>query len=171
MTMAAKRIDEKGQALIEFIIFLPLMFALYGMISGFASAINGSINQQKIARSYFYFRIQNSSMLPFAAQETYERSSWKKFSIFFIGWATELEGDKNPIAPCYKVTVPLRNAPQDSCAEKYSDDTTQFIRVGTVYGVCGATYAVDGSQYVSLVPDVSGSFEDVKNYDSCTIKK
>ena len=59
-----KRSHQKGQALIELIIFLPLMFMFYSMISGFANAINGSINQQKIARSYFYYRLQNNSTIP-----------------------------------------------------------------------------------------------------------
>jgi hypothetical protein len=61
--MFRKKLDQRGQALIELIIFLPLIFTLYGLIGGFANAINGSINQQKITRSYFYFRAQNSSNL------------------------------------------------------------------------------------------------------------
>ena len=56
--------NQTGQALIELIIFLPLMFMFYSMISGFANAINASINQQKVARAYFYYKVQNNSTIP-----------------------------------------------------------------------------------------------------------
>ncbi len=162
--------NQKGQALIELIIFLPLMFSLYGIISGFANAINGSINQQKITRAYFYFRIQNSSMIPNADYGVAQ--GWSKFGMFFIGWADYLEDETNPVMPCYEITIPLSNNGSDKCETPYTGESTQFIRVGTVYGVCGATYGKTGGGQFFTIPDYEGSsYAELTNVDSCTISK
>ncbi len=164
---------QKGQALIELIIFLPLMFMFYSMISGFANAINGSINQQKIARAYFYYRVQNNSTIPKPTRNdnnAYAHDSWKQFGMFFIGWRESFTGDSKPVAPCYKLTVPLQAASNDKCEERYTQTTTQFIRVMTVYGVCGATYSKINSDVV-WVPDFPGAdFSTLTNIGGCTIK-
>ena len=52
--MAAK---QQGQALVEFIIFLPFMLMMYTVVITLGDAINGSINQQKATRAYFYYRL------------------------------------------------------------------------------------------------------------------
>ena len=162
--------NQKGQALIELIIFLPLMFMFYSMISGFANAINGSINQQKIARAYFYYKVQNNSTIP---KPTSPYENWKNFGMYFIGWADYLEsgGDESgrPVAPCYRLTVPLAANAEDKCETKYTTRTTQYIRVQTVYGVCGASYEKHDS-VVQPVPDFSGGdFTSLVGRDSCII--
>lgn len=166
-----KKSNQKGQALIELIIFLPLMFMFYSMISGFANAINGSINQQKITRAYFYYRIQNNSTIPKPSGSTY--ASWKQFGMFFIGWKDYFESGEDesgrPVAPCYRLTVPLSANADDKCETKYTTPTSQFIRVQTVYGVCGATYERHDS-VVQPVPDFSGGdFTNLITRSSCLI--
>lgn len=173
MTMAADRNkDQSGQAMIELIIFLPLMFGLYGMIRGFANAINGSINQQKITRAYYYFRIQNNSMVPRPLRKTVSDKGWSKFGISYIGWADHLKGEEFPVATCYQITIPLTPVGSDNCDSNYSTESTQWIRVGTVYGICGATFGVDTniSQFY-LVPDAAGStFQELLDVSSCSIQ-
>ena len=162
--------NQKGQALIELIIFLPLMFMFYSMISGFANAINGSINQQKIARSYFYYRTQGNSMIPKPdADRTY--MNWKSFGMFYIGWKDRFTSGSDesgkPLAPCYKLSIPLAPGTTDNCEEKYTTKSTMFIRVQTVYGICGASY-VRSDAFVSLVPDYNGgSFQSLVAKESC----
>jgi hypothetical protein len=148
--------NQKGQALIELIIFLPLMFTVYALISGFANAINGSINQQKVTRSYFYFRVQNNSTVPKPDPEkTYSR--FQQFGMYYLGWK-EFFVDDNPMAPCYKVSIPLRGRSSDTCDEEYTEQDSLFMRVATVYGVCGATYSYRGSdETLFLIPDVAGA--------------
>lgn len=150
-----KKHNQKGQALIELIIFLPLMFMFYSMISGFANAINGSINQQKVARGYFYYRLQGNSTAPKPLGGDY--SSMSTFGMFYIGWKDKfLTGNDDagkPIAPCYKLSIPLAPGTTDNCETKYSTPSTMFIRVQTVYGICGATYARQ-DQSVLMLPDV-----------------
>lgn len=160
--------NQKGQALIELIVFLPLMFALYGMISGFANAINGSINQQKITRAYYYFRIQNSSMVP--RPDVKIAKNWQTFGMSFVGWMEKLNGD-DPVMPCYRISVPGPIPSGDSCETEYSKDHTQFIRVGTAYGICGATFQQDqaGRPLFYQVPDQMGDFQSNTAVTSCLI--
>ncbi len=168
-----KKNNQEGQALIELIIFLPLMFMFYSMISGFANAINASINQQKVTRAYFYYRVQNNSTIPKPDdKKTWQTSGWKEFGMFFIGWKDYFKGGEKPVAPCYRLTVPLgANASDPPCDAEYSNPSTMFIRVQTVYGVCGATFAaINGAVYP--LPDFSGAdFTSLTSPASCTITK
>src|SRR5665648_323680 len=106
MLMKKKLNCQKGQALIELIVFLPLMITLYSVIGGFANAINGSINQQKVSRSYFYYRIQNNSTIPGIKSGDYQ--NWRKFGMFYIGWKERFENADQPVMPCYKISIPFR---------------------------------------------------------------
>lgn len=136
--------NESGQALIELIIFLPMMFTIYFLIAGFANSINGSINQQKITRAYFYYLLQNNSTLPQPDGNTHQ--AWGRFGMFFIGWREKFaEGSESPVMPCYEITFPMKAAANDHCEDKYKEDSSKFIRVGTVYGMCGTTYWTVGN--------------------------
>jgi hypothetical protein len=158
--------NQKGQALIELIIFLPLLVTLYSVIGGFASAINGSINQQKITRSYFYYRAQNNSTIP-SPRST--RSKWKTFGMFFIGWRDQFKGGEIPVMPCFKITIPFKEDPGDKCEDAYNDTKTLWVRVGTVYGLCGATY-LNSDNKTFTVPDGNGlDFNQVSDKSSCII--
>ncbi|MGE3609456.1 MAG: hypothetical protein AB7I27_07705 [Bacteriovoracaceae bacterium] len=160
---------ESGQALIEFIIFLPMMFMLYALVSGFANSINGSINQQKFTRNYFYFRIQNNSTTPRPDSGAYK--SWGKFGMFFLGWKKYFINGESPLMPCYKISIPLKAAADDKCDQKYTKPTSQYIRVGTVYGICGATYMNQGNTVYTL-PDLQGSsYQEVVDRESCLITR
>lgn len=159
--------NERGQALIELIVFLPLMITLYSVIAGFASSINGSINQQKVTRAYFYYRIQNNSNIP-APQSGALDFNWSQFGMFYIGWKERFEGENQPVMPCYKVSIPFKDEPTDECGEKYEKEQTTWVRVGTIYGVCGATY-VNQNQIISMVPDSTGDYNLVSDLSSCTI--
>ncbi len=166
--------NQRGQALIELIIFLPLMFMFYSMISGFANAINASINQQKSTRAYFYYRVQNNSTIP-KPDKAKTFAGWKNFGNFFIGWKDYFETGEDesgrPVAPCYRLTVPLAASGDDKCEGEYSKTSTLFIRVQTVYGVCGATYERHDT-VVQPVPDFSGGdFGSLINRTGCLITK
>lgn len=167
-----KKNNQNGQALLELIIFLPLMFMFYSMIAGFANAINGSINQQKVTRAYFYYRVQNNSTVP---KPSTLNTSWKQFGMFFIGWKDFFDGGGNgeggkPVAPCYRVTVPVGTSSGDGCMGDYTTPSTMFIRVQTVYGVCGGTYAAANGA-VNPVPDSAGQdFTSLVNRGACLIQ-
>jgi hypothetical protein len=162
--------QQSGQALIELIIFLPIMLILYSVISGFANAINGSINQQKVARAYFYNRVMHNSTIPKPGADGGVPSNWNRFGMFFIGWMDRFSSGDSPLMPCYKVTIPMNASGEKGCGESYSKKTTQFIRVGTVYGMCGATFVIQNSQPFFL-PDVIGAdYASVTDEGSCLIQ-
>jgi hypothetical protein len=159
---------QRGQALIELIIFLPFLFILYGVVSGFAHSINGSINQQKITRAYFYYRVQNNSYIPKPDAEGMHLN-WSTFGMFFIGWKDFFKGQDSPVMPCYKITIPMQGSNgTEQCEDKYTTTTTSWIRVGTVYGVCGGTYGVAQSNVLHY-PDNGTDFVRLTNYSGCII--
>ena len=178
--VADKNNTQRGQALVEFIIFLPLMLTMYTMIVILGDAIHGSINQQKATRSYFYYRMQNTPYItrPFRPGGNKVYESWNSFGHFFLGWADYLEGGSRgePIYPCYKLNLPFATSQGDNCENSYSQQTTQFIRVGTVYGACGATMSRStgtGTAEYAEQP-LSGSTDEVvlgaMNENSCLIR-
>lgn len=144
---------ETGQALIEFIIFLPFMLMMYTVVGSLGDAIYGSINQQKVTRAYFFYRLQNNSQIskPQVGDGGLVNANWEQFGHYFIGWADYLEG-QNPFAPCYKLNFPVAPAAGDTCDQPYSSTTTQFVRVATAYGLCGATFQKSErpNEYVEL---------------------
>jgi hypothetical protein len=138
------------------------------MISGFANAINGSINQQKFTRSYFYFKLQNNSTIPKPTGESIE-NNWSNFGMFFIGWRDRSDNEK-PVAACYQLTIPLSANQDDKCEQKYSNPSTMFIRVETVYGVCGGSYEKLGSNDFALLPDYfNRQFQLTTSESSCLL--
>lgn len=165
-----KILNEEGQALVEFALFLPFMLMMYSIIMNVSNAINASINQQKVTRSYFYYRMQNNSTIPKPRRSGGDPSqNWSTFGMQIIGWASELYGGETPVAACFKFNLPLGSSDGDKCKDGYSERTTQYIRVGTVYGVCGATYTTNNNGKIRLpgdgIPGVS-----VVNANSCLLQ-
>lgn len=168
--MKLKNSNENGQALIELIVFLPLMFTLYSVISGFASAINGSINQQKVTRAYFYYRAQNNSTIP-KPESDKAYLAWGRFGMSYIGWKDFFKGEGSPIAPCYRVSIPLQARKNDQCDSSYSEENTLYVRVGTVYGVCGATFRQIGQQTFFIPEAQDMSYRELVDTGSCVITR
>lgn len=134
--------NENGQSIIEFLVFLPLMLMIFAVITGIIGSINGSINQQKATRNYMYYRVQNDSTIPKKILNANPHLAWSRFGMYILGWRERTDGE-TPVAPCYKLNMPFGTASDDNCDEGYSKTTTQFIRVRTVYGLCGASYQND----------------------------
>ncbi len=149
--MKDELLSEEGQSIIEFLVFLPFMLMMYSVSLQLANAINASINQQKISRSYYYFRLANNSTMPKPVRDGSldPTAAWSVFGMSMLGFADRLEeggtGDGQPVAPCYKLHLPIGENDDDVCDEPYSGTSTQFIRVQTAYGLCGTTYVKDGT--------------------------
>ncbi len=162
--------NEKGQALVELILFLPLMFTVYALVSGFANAIYGSINQQKFARNYFYYRVQNNSTTPKRPDDTV---NWTQYGMYYVGWREKVVGEE-PVQPCYRISLPILGANSETCDSNYTstgsgEASTQFMRVGTVYGFCGATY-VRNNKVSFLAPNRPDlNYRSVTDESSCLI--
>ncbi len=163
--------NEKGQALLELIIFLPLMFTVYALVTGFANAIYGSINQQKATRAYFYYRVQNNSTIP---RRPGPGLNWTQFGMYFVGWREKVVNEE-PFHPCYRISIPVAQADGDSCDTEYTGSgdggaSTQFMRVGTVYGFCGGTYIRDNNAIITVPNQQGMNYQALIDRDSCVIK-
>ena len=118
--------NEDGQAIVEFLLFLPFMLMMYSVSMSISNAINASINQQKVTRSYFYYKVMNNSTLPLARRDDIDPTSgWKMFGSEIMGWAKELYQERVPVAPCFKFTLPLGEDAKDKCEDTYSGRSTQ----------------------------------------------
>lgn len=158
--------NQNGQAIVEFLVFLPFMLMMYSVGISVSGAINASINQQKVTRSFFYYRNLNNSTIPRPRRDggTEPSTAWSLFGHQIMGWAERFEGTE-PVAPCFKFQLPLPEAANDTCDANYTDTTTQFIRVKTVYGICGATYTKENGYSVAF-PKGSGGGQ----IEHCVIK-
>jgi hypothetical protein len=158
--------NENGQAIFEFLFFFPTIILLIFLIVSLGNSINGSINQQKVTRSYLYARLKNTSMYPQKDPDDQIYQNWKIFGMFFIGWKEKFaEGTESPLQPCYKVQLPF--ADTESKCDTYKKETSSFIRVGTVYGLCGATYYNNGTEIVR--GPASNDPGEVSDKNACTI--
>ncbi len=135
--------NEKGQAVFELLVFLPFMIFMYMVILSVSSAINGSINQQKITRGYFYgTAVKWNSTIP-TPRVLHKIEGVEQFGNYINGWKMRfVTGGTSPLAPCYKLAPFLPASEKEVCEDNLGKDNTQFIRVKTVYGVCGTTYMI-----------------------------
>ncbi len=168
--MAAKKeknLGQSGQALFEFFFFIPLFLAVFALCIYLGNAINGAINQQKIARSYLYARLKGNSYAPEPDSRTHP--GWQKFGMYIIGYREKFSaGGTEPVSPCFKVNVPFVRDITQECEDSYTDEATNFIRVQTVYGICGATYGNRGPAGIVQLP-YSVAWE-ASTIDACLIQ-
>lgn len=163
---AIKVNHNKGQAVFEFLIFLPFMMILYSIVLTIANAINGSINQQKITRGYYFNLIHNDSFVPNnEILNDFRRSGINQIGMFAVGWRMKSDNEKQ-IAPCYKILSLSKITEEEQCVPgNKTGTTTQYIRVKTAFGICSGTYYNENGQYVSAI-NLPMNYP-VSSYSSC----
>jgi len=157
--------NKKGQAMIELVIFLPFLFMFFSVLTTIGNAINGSINQQKVVRGYFYLNLQNNSKV-FSLNRI--NPSWQSVGMYSIGWrerfASASGGETGePLAPCYRLALPVTGNGEDTCEEEGNTESL-FVKIETVYGVCSPTYVRSGDG-IGVEESI-----DVASVGSCTIQ-
>ena len=158
--------NQKGQAIFELILFLPLLMFLYTIFYTTGNSINGSINQQKATRGYFYTLVkQNSYVSRVIDINDLKDEGMKMIGFHAIGWRDHDQGNSKSFAPCFKFSSLLKNGTTEECdsSERDEESSSRFVRVFTFYGVCGATYtigkdSVSGDTYV-IDPSVQAHFQ------------
>ncbi|MBF0299102.1 MAG: hypothetical protein HQK51_10305 [Oligoflexia bacterium] len=174
-------LEDQGQAIFEFFLFLPLMLSIYVITVFIGNAINGSINQQKVTRAYLYFLMLGDSEYP-----TYEilkdstQDGASQIGMFALGWKTRFEG-KTPVAPCYKmlslsteVDPNLQSNLGDPIRQCAPGDNTRplaYIRVKTSYGVCVGTFVKSDNGGFNRINNSPASGSRGANWASCTNQK
>ena len=139
-----KEKNEEGQAIIEFIFFVPLFIFLTLMIYVIGYSINASINQQKVTRGYFYFVTANNSFAPSKTVLKGLSDNVREVALDSIAWQEESENNI-PLAGCFPLPTFLGGNKEDSdCydSSNVTDEKVKMIRLFTAYGMCTATYKI-----------------------------
>ncbi len=148
-----KRIDkfiseENGQSIFEFISFVPFYLVLMSVFINLSGAINGSINQQKAVRGYFYYNLRgNSRGLDRVYISKISQEGVSQMGYYALGYMEEQVGEV-PKTTCYEMRNFIPGAEQiDTCEQKpdYSENVTQYVRVSTADGVCTETLVENGN--------------------------
>ncbi len=164
-----KHSGEKGQALFEFLIFLPFTFVMLTIFITMGNSINGAINQQKITRGYFYYDLKNNSMAPTAKRllSWSETSHLNRISMNMIGWKLMSDASgRYPVSACYKLNPLIAANSDETCADsteaKGAENPSSYVRIYTVYGMCSTPYQI---------MDTGGIRVDNEAWQSCMLKK
>lgn len=144
--------DEKGQGVFEVMVFLPIMLYLLSILLNVGNSINASINQQKASRGYLFYLLKGNSQGTRKSDLDYFSSNGGGINLvspFIVGWRLESgDGGKESFGAYYQLpSVPLggKNTPKDDCMDKFDgSESSTCIKIFTLYGVCGDTYALEG---------------------------
>ena len=138
--------NDEGQAIFELLVFLPIFLFLFVIIYNIGNSINISINQQKVTRRYFYYVQKGNSFLPRLSILDQWKSRGIKYSgLAMMGFRDYTEGE-TPVAPCIKFPPFLSGETDETCvAPNIGEQSTSFIRVMTVYGICGETFQLNNN--------------------------
>ncbi|OFZ20796.1 MAG: hypothetical protein A2202_06560 [Bdellovibrionales bacterium RIFOXYA1_FULL_36_14] len=132
---------KSGQSIVEFMIFLPLIMIIFLMTITISASINGSINQLKATRGYFYFLTKGNSRGPFVQDLATMIGKVDMVGVHVLGWYNYAVGVE-AVAPCYSLQSLITSQASDVCENTSSisgkNAKSKFIRPFTVYGVCSA---------------------------------
>ena len=128
--------SESGQALVEFILLIPIVLMFVWYLVHVNLAINKSIVGQKHARSQLFLKLFNHRSGPMLAD-----FSQTKRSHFYIGVSEEVvDGAVRPKAPSEMLGVGpsprLFKDVNDDPGEPAPNSPRQRVRVRTVFGIC-----------------------------------
>ncbi len=158
--------NNSGQALFEFLIFIPVLLIISVLMVSMGNAINGSINQQKATRRYFFYIVKNNSNFPlYNNLNIYRDSGLELAGMLSIGWAEKIIGESR-YSTCYKVAE-FGESSDETCDSVNTDENnSRFIRVYTAYGICGQTYNLGNDGVFRKLHTMPG----ILYSNSCTVR-
>jgi len=160
--------NNKGQAIFEFIVFLPFFLILLSVLTTMGGAINGSINQNKAVRGYFYYLVKNNSTIPPAEDLEAFRGAISATGMYSIGWRDYSAG-ATPYGPCYRLLSFATGGEkrEEACSDKMLgvEGISTFVKVFSVYGLCSSSYFIGPSGNMEFNPLVNSSITG-----DCTIR-
>jgi hypothetical protein len=176
--VASKKINsllsnEKGQALFEFVIFLPFLIFIYTAFINISSSINGSINQQKATRGYMYRLLLQDSKAPNRINiEFFAGQGRNVIGMSSVGWRVKSVGDQKSFGACYKFLSLFGSGEGEECDDKRIGETeSNFIKVFTFYGVCANTYMKEKNGFFEETNFFrDGLFSNEVESDQCVLK-
>ncbi len=155
--MLKRRKKQRGQALVEFIMIMPLVLTFIWYMVHVNSAINKSIVAQISARSWVFVKLFNHSYGP--VKREFEASPRSSFALGVSGEVAP-EGEMN-----YTASAPVEvlgvgpkpkdfNNADDEPGEPKGGIMRQKIRVRTAFGICTGRKTRENTQ---VLTDICGS--------------
>lgn len=145
-------LEERGQALFELILFLPLLLLILTVMVTVGNAINSSINQQKVTRGYYYYTLRGNSLglNSLDLREYGTGNGMKTVGMYSLGWRrSEPEHSiQDSYATCFKFSTMFSSDNSDkNCDEPNlsGQPKTSIIRLYTAYGLCTEVYTVSNT--------------------------
>ncbi|MGZ3705434.1 MAG: TadE/TadG family type IV pilus assembly protein [Bdellovibrionota bacterium] len=131
-----KRRKEGGQALVEFIILIPIVLMFVWYLVHINLAINKSLVGQKAARSQLFLKLFNHRSGPMLAEFIQTHRSH-----FYVGVSSKvMQNDGRPEAPTEILGVGMNPAlfknVNDDPGEPAGNSPRQRVRVRTIFGIC-----------------------------------
>lgn len=138
-------LSDSGQAIFELIVFMPFFIYLITVFFNIGDSINSSINQQKAVRGYHFFLLKGNSTAPdLQGLQTFKNDALDGGSMVVTGWQEKTQGNV-PMAPCFKFSSVFAGAGDETCETPTEEgEKSKYIRVFTVFGICGASYIKGG---------------------------
>lgn len=154
--------NSEGQALFEMLAFMPILILLYTIIFNVGNSINVAINQQKVARRYFYYLVKGNSLLPTQAELMEYKSGFTQLGISMVGYADQIEssgsGGGQPYGSCFKFNSFAAGDSDETCKEPGDEEgESLFVRVFTVYGICGENFFRSGNSWIPAYTNGPGN--------------
>ena len=156
--MADKVREQKGQALMEFLMLMPILLALLWYLVHVSAAINTSIVGQKHTRSQLFLKLYNHRAGP-VANEFDPALGGPERAVFYIGVSKNpIKGTEKPDAPEVMLGMGMNpkkmDLANDDAGEAGADVFRQKVRVRTVFGICTSRKITPGT---SSFTDFCGS--------------
>lgn len=140
MLRPKRKHKQRGQALIEFIMSVPLILIFIWYMVHVNVAINKSIVSQVSVRSWLFVKLFNHSWGP--VQTDMDRTSRSSFTLGVAKDVVPEVFDDSPDAPIERLGLglsPRENSKADnSPGEPQGGNFRQDIRVRTAFGICTA---------------------------------
>ena len=130
--------NDKGQSLIEFLLMLPVLFAITLVLVKVNTAIQMSIVNQKYARAQALFLTYNNSTYPRLGQRGTSQAAGREFEMLVLGVSGNLgDGEEsfNPEANTQLITRPGQPIGSDE-PQELQPNRRGKIRVRTTVALC-----------------------------------
>ncbi len=131
--------NERGQALLEFILMLPMVLAFFWYTLKINVAINKSIVAQKHLRSQLFMKLLNHRDYPVI--DEYQRNPSDR-SAYFMGVFNEITTTIGSFSPAPTVQLGIGTRPKtfpgsrDEPGEAEAGWLRQNVRIRSAYGIC-----------------------------------
>lgn len=131
--------NERAQALLEFVMMLPMVLAFFWYTLKVNVAINKSIVAQKHLRSQLFLKLLNHRDYP--VQDEYLSSPGSR-SVYYMGVSETVTTEVASFSPAPIVSLGIGKNPRpiqgtrDEAGEAESDWLRQNVRIRNAFGIC-----------------------------------